>query len=261
MFDYDRLISEVREDCRGPERHSPSDDLILQKAGDVAQLLVTELANAPPGWSQRFYDLDVEADKAIYQIPVEPFSKPVRVHTIDPDDRYHVTRKIDFCERQNQDEFYRGQTTAITGWPKHTARLMVLWWDQEEPPSPLSPTPQRLVAQLEIIPVPVDAARYRIWFNTGVIPEPTPRTVAPIPAEWYRYWRIKTSLLTLRYCHWKGMDQQSRKDEIALLEPALTSQALEFKNAWEQFKLTNRVGGSQEPNGYGQDYLDWDPYL
>ena len=260
VFDYDRLIGEVRLDCHEPEGHAPNDDLIMQKAGDVAQLLVTELANAPPGWSQRFYDLDVEADKGIYQIPVEPFSKPVRVHTIDPDDRYHVTRKIEFCERQNVDEFYRGLTTAITGWPKHTARLMVLWWDQQTPPSPLVAAPNRLVAQLEVIPVPTEAARYRIWFNTGAIPEPSQNTVAPIPAEWYRYWRVKTSLLTLRYCHWKGRDQQARKDEIAIIEPVLVSQVKEYKEAWEQFRLTNRVTGNQEPNEYASWYLD-DPYL
>jgi hypothetical protein len=261
MFDYDRLFGEVRLDCNEPEAHAPNDDLIMQKSADVAQLLVTELANAPPGWSRRFYDLEVQPNTAIYQIPVEPFSKPVRVHTIDPDDQYHVTRKIDFCEQQNVDEFYRGPTTALTGWPKHTARLMVLWWDQQTPPSPLAPTPQRLVAQVEVTPVPVEVAKYRFWFNTGVIPEPSQNTVAPIPAEWYRYWRIKTSLLTLRYCHWRGRDQEARKSEIAFLEPALTAQVLEYKQAWEQFKLTSRVSGSQEPNSYGSWYLDGDPYL
>jgi hypothetical protein len=261
MFDYDRLIGEVRLDCHEPEGHAPNDDLIMQKAGDVAQLLVNELANAPPGWSQRFIDLDVAPDQAIYQIAVEPFSKPVRIHTVDPDDIYHVTRKIEWCDRQNVDEFYTGPTTAITGWPKHTARLMVLWWDQQTPPAPLSAVPDRLVAQLEVIPVPTDVARYRIWFNTGVIPDPSQNTVAPIPAEWYRYWRIETSLLTLRYCHWKGRDQQARKDEIGIIEPVLMRQSKQFHDAWEQFKLTNKVSGSQEPHGYADWYLDGDPYL
>jgi hypothetical protein len=260
MFDYDRLIGEVRLDCNEPEGHAPDDDLIMQKAGDVAQLLVSELANAPSGWSQRFHDLDVQPNTGIYQIPVEPFSKPVRVHTIDPDDQFHVTRKIDFCERQNQDEFYQGQTTALTGC-KHTARLMVLWWDQQTPPAPLPTVPDRLVAQLEVIPVPTEAARYRIWFNTGAIPEPSQNTVAPVPAQWYRYWRVETSLLTLRYCHWKGRDQEARKAEIALIEPVLNRQSERFRDSWEQFKLTNRVSGSQEPHGYASWYLDGDPYL
>jgi hypothetical protein len=260
MFDYDRLIGEVRIDCNEPEAHAPNDDVIMQKAGDVAQLLVNELAQAPPGWSQRFHDLDVAANQAIYQIPVEPFSKPVRIHTIDPDDIYHVTRKVAWCDRQNVDEFYQGMTTAITGWPKHTARLMVIWADQQTPPSPLAPVPDRLVAQLEVIPVPTEAARYRIWYNTGVIPEPSQNTVAPIPAEWYRYWRVETSLLTLRYCHWLGRDQEARKAEIALIEPVLNRQSERFKESWDQFKLTNRVSGSQEPNEYAYWYLN-DPYL
>jgi hypothetical protein len=261
LFDYDRLFGEVRLDCNEPEGHAPNDDLIMQKAGDVAQLLVTELSNAPPGWSQRFHDLEVQPNQAIYQIPVEPFSKPVRVHTIDPDDIFHVTRKIEWCERQNVDEFYRGPTTAIAGWPKHTAMLIVLWWDQQTPPAPLPTVPDRLVAQVEIVPVPTEIAKYRFWYNTGVIPEPSKNTVAPIPAEWYRYWRVETSLLTLRYCHWKGRDQEARKGEIALIEPVLNRQSERFRDSWEQFKLTNRVSGSQEPSGYASWYLDGDPYL
>ena len=260
MFDYDRLIGEVRLDCNNPEGHAPDDDVVMQKAGDVAQLLVNELANTPQGWSQRFHDLTVQANQAIYQLAVEPFSKPVRVHTIDPDDQFHVTRKIDFCERQNQDEFYQGQTTALTGC-KHTARLMLLWWDQQEAPAPLVATPHRLVAQVEVVPVPTEAAIYRFWYIANPIPEPSQNTVAPIPAEWYRYWRIKTSLLTLRYCHWRGRDHEARKAEIAFLEPALTAQVLEYKQAWEQFKLTSRVSGSQEPHGYADWYLNGDSYL
>jgi hypothetical protein len=150
MFDYDRLIGEVREDCNKPEGHAPDDDLIMQKSGDVAQLLVNELA---------------------------------------------------------------------------------------------------------------EAAKYRILFNTGAIPEPSQNTVAPIPAEWYRYWRIETSLLTLRYCHWRGRDHQARKDEIAMPEPVLTRQSTQFKEAWEQFKLTNRVSGAQESSGYADWYLSGDPCL
>jgi hypothetical protein len=233
----------------------------MQKAGDTAQLLVNELANAPAGWSQRFYDLDVQQDTAIYQLPIKPFSKPVRIHTLDPNDKYHVTRKIDWCERQNVDEFYRGITTAITGWPIHTARLMVLWWDQQTPPLPLAQTPDRLVAQLEVIPVPSLTARYRIWYNTGVLPEPAKNTVAPIPAEWYRYWRIKTSLLTLRYCYWKGRDQDARKNEIELIEPVLINQVTEYKTAWDQFKLTSKVSGSQDPSRYASWYFDGDWYV
>lgn len=260
MFDYDRLISEVWEDCGKPERHSPGDDLIMQKAGDVAQLLVNELANTPQGWSQRFHDLTVQPNQAIYQIPVEPFSKPVRIHTIDADDPFHVTRKVEWTERQQQDEFYRGPTTALTGWPHHTASLMIFFWDQQTPPAPLTATPQRLVAQLEVIPVPVEAAAYRIWYIANPIPEPSQNTIAPVPAEWFRYWRIKTSLATLRYCYWRGKDEKATEQQIAKLEPALMMQVSEYKTAWDQFKLTSRVSGSQEATPYAAWYLD-DGYL
>jgi len=247
QLDYDRLIGEVRLDCNEPEAHSPNDDLILQKSGNVAQLLVNELSNAPPGWSQRFHDLDVLPGKAFYPLPIDKaFSKPVRIHTIDQADRFHVTRKVDMCDRQNQDEFYQGPRQAVVG--RHTAWVKVLSWDLAQP-------------QLEVVPEPVEVARYRIWYNTGIIPEPLQDQNPPVPLEYFRYWRVETSLLTLRYCHWRGRDQVSRKAEIEFLEPVLLRQSKQFKEAWDQFKLTNRVTGSQEPHGYADWYLDGDPYL
>jgi hypothetical protein len=248
-FDYDRLIGEVRLDCNEPEAHLPNDDLIMQKAGDVAQLLVNELANAPPGWSQRYYDFDVQPGKAFYPMPIDKaFSKPVRIHTINQGNPYHVTRKIDMCDRQNVDEFYRGPRQALQIVGHHTARVMIISWDLSEP-------------QIEIVPEPVEVARYRVWYNTGVIDEPLQAQKSPVPLEYFRYWRVKTSLLVLRYCSWKGRDQESRAAEVKLLEPVLIGQVTEFRAAWNEYKLTNRVLGSQESNAYGAWYIDGDPYL
>lgn len=250
QFNYDRLIGECRLDMGEPEMFAPSDDLVMQKAGDVAQLLVNELANAPPGWSQRYYDLSVQPGQSFYPLPIDQaFSKPVRVHTIDQSDPYHVTRKIDMCDRQNVDEFYYGirQAQVVGSYP-HSAQVLVFYWDLQEP-------------QVEVIPEPAVAARYRIWYNTGAVPEPLQGQKSPVPLEYFRYWRVKTSLLTLRYCRWHGRDEASRMAEVKMLEPALISQVAEFKQAWEQFKLTNRVSGAQEPNAYADSYLAFDPYL
>src|SRR5262249_27202059 len=160
-----------------------------------------------PGWSQRYYDLDAMPGEPFYELPIDKaFSKPVRVHTIDLTDRYHVTRKVDCCDRQNVDEFYRGPCRALSG--KHTAQWVVFSWDLGK-------------LSLEIVPEPAEPAQYRIWYNTGIIPEPTPNANAPIPFEYFRYARIKTSMIVLRYCHWKGQDQEMRKAEIALLSPVL----------------------------------------
>jgi hypothetical protein len=249
QFDYDRLIGEVRLDCNEPEAHIPNDDLIMQKAGDTAQLLVNELANAPPGWSQRYYDLPVQAGKGSYPLPIDKaFSKPVRVHTINPSNPYHVTRKVDFCDRQNVDEFYRGPRQALQFVGTHSARLMVISWDLAEP-------------WIEVIPEPAEPAVYRVWYNTGLIPEALPDQNSPVPLEYFRYWRVKTALLVLRYCSWRGRDQEARAAEIKLLEPVLVGQVTEYKAAWNEFKLTNRVTGSQKPNGYAHWYIDDDPYL
>lgn len=238
-IDYDRLIGEVRVDLDQPDPHSPTDDLIMQKAGDEAQLLMNEMGNAPPAWSQRYLDLSVSINQSQYLLSAEhAFGKPVRVHTIDPTDRYHVTRKINLCDRQNIDEFYRGQQTAVYG--KHTAEVMVFW---EEPGAHM----------VEVLPTPAMSCQYRIWYNLGAIDDPRRATDAPVPPEYWRYLRIKTSLSALPYCEWTERDAMAR---VKILGESLLKKELEYKEQWRQFILTNRVLGNTEPLGYADYYME-----
>lgn len=241
-IDYDRVIGEVRIHLHEPDPHSPTDDLIMLKAGDDAQLLMNQMSAAPPGWSQRYYDLTASPGEGQHLIPADHFfSKPVRVHTIDSTNRNHVTRKITCCERQNIDEFYRGQTQALYG--KHSAEVMVFW--QEGP-----------AHYVEIIPEQIEAATYRIWYNTGAIEDPRRGGDAPVPGEYFRFLVIKTALSTLPYASWTGLPADQQAAKMKALGEGLLKKEMEYAEQWERFLLTNRVLGNTEPQGYAEWYMD-----
>lgn len=238
-IDYNRLIGEVRTECGDPDPHKPSDDFIMMQAGDVAQAMMNRLGNAPPGWSQRFFDLPVgPGNDGTFLIAEADFSKPVRVHTIDPTDPYHVTRKIDDCDWQNVDEFYRGPKVAQEGG--HSARVMVFW---------------RAGAALNVsvIPEPREPVQYRIWFNTGAIGDPRRGDSAPVPPEFFRYLRTQVSNVVLGHCRWGGAID---KDTMAAAQDSISKKLEMFRREWDSFVLTNSVTGSTRPVSYGEDYLN-----
>jgi hypothetical protein len=248
-IDYERLLSEVREDCGNPDPHTPTDDLILQKAGDDAQLLMNQMQNAPPGWSQHYKDLPVYPEKSIYVLENwDNFTKPVRVHTIDLNNPYHVNRKILTCERQNVDAFYEGSSVATAaGW---SAQVMVFYQHYAE-------------HRVEILPAPNDAVWYRIWYNTGIIEDPMRANAAPVPPEYFRYLRLKTSLAVLPYCLWSGKDDQVRFLKImgsvgSKKTPGtgLLGKVREFSEEWENYIQTSRISGSQGQELYLSSYLN-----
>lgn len=240
--DWERLLSDVRMELDNPSPHNPTDDLLMMKGGDEAQLLLNEMSNAPPGWSQTYHDLPVTPYKAIYDLEgIDNFSKPVRVHTIDPSDQYHNNRKIQTCERQNVDEFYSGAATAsLSGW---SAEVMVFYQEYN-------------VHKVEVFPAPLDAVRYRLWFNTGVIPDPTREAQVPTPPEYFRFLRLKTSLAALPYCRWSNLSEQQANMKFKQLADALLKKEIEQRESWRNFIQTSRRGGSTEPLAYGQTYLD-----
>jgi len=240
-IDYNRLIAEVRLDCQDPDPQKPTDDVIMMNAGDVAQAMMNRLANSPPGWSQRYFDLQVGPGDGIFRITEMDFSKPVRIHTIDPSDPNHVTRKIDDCDMQNVDEFYRGPTKAYSA-RKHSAEIMVFRKEGGE-------------TFVHVIPEPSEAAIYRIWFNTGAINDPRKGDSAPIPPEFFRYLRSQVSSIVLGHCRWGGV---MNADIMAAAEDSIEKKLTLSKPEWDRFVLTNSVTGSTSPRGYADWYMnDW----
>ncbi len=237
-IDYNRLISEVRMDCQYPDPHKPTDDLIMMVAGDVAQAMANRMGNAPPGWSQRYFDLQVQANTDTYDVAESDFSKPVRIHTIDPGDPNHVTRKIDDCDWQNVDEFYRGPETAQSS--RHSAQVMVFWREGS-------------AIRVSVLPTPAESVLYRVWFNTGTIPDPNKGGNAPVPPEFFRYLRAQVSDAVLGHCRWGG---ELKDDVLKAVQDSISKRLRMSEREWNSFVLTNSVTGSTSPAGYADWCMD-----
>ncbi|HMV50380.1 MAG TPA: hypothetical protein PKC13_24235 [Blastocatellia bacterium] len=238
-IDYNRLIAETRLECGNPDPHAPSDDLIMMQAGDVAQAMMNRMGNAPPGWSQRYFDLQATpGNDGTFAITEADFSKPVRIHTIDPGNPNHVTRKIDDCDWQNVDEFYRGPKVATEGG--HSARVMVFWRSGA-------------AMWVSVVPEPLEPVQYRIWFNTGTIGDPRRGDSAPVPPEFFRYLRSQVSNVVLGHCRWGG---KLDADVMAAAQDSITKKLAMSQREWDSFVLTNSVTGSTTPAGYADWYMD-----
>jgi hypothetical protein len=239
-IDYERLIAEVRIDCQYPDPHAPTDDLLMMLAGDVVQTMMNRLGNVPPGWSQGYFDLPVSANQPTYDITVGNFSKPVRIHTIDPGNPLHVTRKIDDCDWQNVDEFYRGPELAQASG--HSARVMVLWREGA-------------AQRVTILPTPIAPVQYRFWFNTGAIADPNRGQNTPIPSEFFRHLRVQVSSAVLGHCRWGSVVD---KDRVNGIQDSLTKRLSLAQQEWDRFVLTNSVAGTTSPSGYADWHMnDW----
>src|SRR5262249_37009012 len=243
----DRIIGEIRLECGTPEPNAPGDDLILMKIGDVAQLLQNQAQNTPHGWSVSYYDLPAQAGKSDdYLIPFEQsWGKPQRVHTILPTDRYHVNRSIPIYERQNIEEAYRGPQEAVTRshWNgPHSAAAFIFYQKFGTP-------------FCSIVPAPAEPALYRLWFETGAIPEPKAGENAPVLAPFVRYLRGKATLLVMSHCAWAGNSKQENRERRAELSEPLIPFANEWEKTWRGYIQTSHQWGTTEPVGYADDYF------
>jgi hypothetical protein len=257
MLNYDRLIAEVRMDLNQPDDFAPSDDLILQKAGDVAQNRHLEQQNTGVGWSIGSKDIQTQPGQPSYSIGLDSlFGKPTRVHTIDPSNRFHVSRKIDFAERQDQDVLYQGPELSIIGSSYHTAACVIFEWQNGQ-------------ARASFLPTPNGVASYRIWYETGELPEPTLGALIPVSSPFHRYLRISTSIACMGHCHWSrllGPNAAKMEPERVMtimeraagrLEPGLFKQEAEFREIFEDYIQTAWQTGTGQPHGYADWSEDW----
>ena len=252
-YNFDRLISEVRIDLDNPDPSAPNDDLIFLKAADVAQLRHNDAQNSPVSWSLRYWDLQALPGKEEYLIPAgEQFGKPARIHTIDLADRYHVSRKVEVSEIQNVDEFYRGPILAPASGRYHSAAVFLFYYRFGQP-------------YLRLVPTPNENSRYRVWHETGELPEAALGDNLPTPGAFHRYLRISTAVACLAYCHWSRLlgDEPEKMEPEKILQimqryqktlaDGLLKQEIEFARAYDDYIETQQQSGVGEPNGYG----DW----
>jgi len=248
---YDKLIAEIRLDLGQPETHAPGDDLICQRIADAAQILRLQQMASPVQWSAYYYDIQARANTARYSIVPSPqaetlydLSKPVRIHTIDAADRLHVNRQIRICERQHVGEHYDGPAIAQDGTDKHSAAVMVVDWQDDIP-------------YVEIVPTPREAATYRLWYESGGIPDPTQTSErVPVLAEFYRYLRYKAAFLLLPYAEWNHMDAEKWAARRVELTGGFVPAIQEFEAVWQRYIRTSRQAGSGRANVYAEWYDD-----
>lgn len=240
---YDKLIADIRVGLNYPAQHAPNDDLILLKAGDAIQLLRNEEQNTPAGWMQTYYDLPVTAGTKEYSLASVPgYSKPVRIHTINTADPFHLTRKIETCERKDVEQFYMGPNRALVGaW---SCEVMVPYVKENGEP------------WIELFPEPATDVFYRIWFNYGVAQEPAPEDKVPMPQEFFRLARISTELLLLPYCQWPSIPQAQLDGFYRRLQDAKELEAQQYREQWRNYIQTSRVGGTGRSHVFGAAYLD-----
>jgi len=264
MYDFDRIITDCRAiDLDNPDFSAPNDDAIFGKAVDVAQLRHNQAQNSAVAWSIRWFDLKTSPGKAEYPIALgEAFGKPIRIHTVDPADRHHCTRKIPIVEIQEIDEYYRGPAQSpVGGQNRHSAVAFQIYCKFGQP-------------FLKPEPIPNDTSTYRVWLETGEIPEPALDSNLPVPGAFHRYLRISTSLAIISQCWWSRLlgdnPNALRPQDAALMMAAqratllgdprthgLLKQEADFKEEYEDWIATSHQSGTGESNPYGGWSEDW----
>ena len=259
MYDFDRVITDCRViDLDHPDATVPNDDAIFGKACDIAQLRHNQAQNSAVAWSIQSFDLKTAPGKVEYPITAgEAFGKPVRIHTVDPSDRFHCTQKIPIVEVQEIDEYYRGPAQSrVGGANRHSAVAFQLYWKFGQP-------------FLRPEPIPNDTSTYRVWYETGEIPEPALASNLPAPGAFHRYLRISTSVAIISQCYWTrllGDDPTKIEPERAIrimrdqrrdLLDGLLKQEIEFARQYEDWIATSHQSGTGEGNPYGGWSEDW----
>lgn len=254
-LNYDRLLSEIRDDLDTPDERSPADDTILRAIGDVSQLLDLQAQNTGEGWSVAFFDLIVNANQPLYPFNEAQYGKPVRVYTIDTGDRAHFSRKIELVERQNIENYFNGRQVA-TAAEKHSAVCMVPYWSNGQ-------------ASIEVIPTPSQSATYRIWYETGEIAEPTKGGTIPVQSPFHRYVRIKAASKLLGKCFWSKLlgsepDKINPVDRIKLqqmhaerIRPDLVALEIEYAREYREYIANMIQSGTGEAVPYGGWTEEW----
>jgi hypothetical protein len=254
-LNYDRLLSEIRDDLDQPDMSAPSDDAIMRAIGDVSQLMHLQAQNTGEAWSHTYVDLTVSANQPYYALNEDRYGKPVRVYTVDPTDVNHISRKVDLVDRQDIEGYYSGRTVAVDG-RKHSAVAMVPYFTDGQ-------------AMYEVIPTPAQSATYRIWYETGDIPEPTRGGTIPTQSPFHRYVRVKAATLLLGKCSWSRIlgtkaNELPPGDVLKLqaaqadrLRPGLVALTAEYEREYKEYIANIQQSGTQEVFGYGDHMGGW----
>lgn len=245
-FDYDQLIAGVRLDLLEPDEWRPSDDFILQKAGDVVQALVTESANTQAEWAQRSTEATQgqnEQELILNNIGSD-YGKPVRVEVFDPQRPRLRPTKVELLGIHNRDSVPSGLDAAS--------------FFRREDGTPVLRFLEPAVRQREL----------RIWWEWGELPGVALGSIMPVIHPLHRYTRVLTSLACVGTAWWSALAanldeakaevaMQPRRAAIvgdALKGAGLAGQAVQMREAWSNYKWSSRQAGEGYIGGYADEF-------
>lgn len=233
-------IVEVRYHLGEPSEGSPSTRQILQKIKDVAQLLHLEMQNSAIAWDVANFQISTVVGQSDYLIPAAPeqFGKDFRVITIDPSNRFHVSREIRRCDMGDNDNFYNGPVQSNTNG--HSAVVCNFYR-------------QGQAIYLRLVPSPGEGGKlYEIWYETASgLMDSTGDT--PVMAPFQRYLNIKAALSLLPLCKWGNLSGKDLTERMMAVQVGLMSQAAEYKRVWDDWISSDRFDGTTTRIGYGEN--------
>lgn len=234
-------IVEVRYHLMEPSVGYPSDRQILLKLQDVSQLLHLEAQNTGIAWDVANFQISTVVGQSDYLIPADAatFGKDFRVMAIDPSNRYFSPWEVRRCDMNDNDLYYRGPAQAVANG--HSAAVCNFWRQGE-------------AIYMRLVPSPGEAGKlYEIWYETAS-PQMASLGDSPVLAPFQRYRNIKAALALIPYCQWGGLKGAELTARMTTLGLSLTTQAMEYQKAWNNWIASDREDGTTIRIGYADDY-------
>lgn len=218
------LLSNVRIRLDGPRAQRPSDRTLLLHLSTTVQHLLTEANLRGRYWAVDETELVATPNTAEYIISVEGFGKPLEVRSSFPGNPSYIEYDVPFFELGDlgfdwpyPNDF--GVSANLDGSP-HSAHRIAFYRKQGN-------------VYARILPVPAQAARYRIIYQLGKFGETTPLDEELLFPEHSALVELRTAISALPQTEWDddAMLNAGKRKELALTmtEDARTAYGL-FKH-------------------------------
>jgi len=201
-MDLRGLLSGVRIHTRNPRAQQPSDRTLLKLLCIQIQHFLTELNIYGSNWAVDELTLTVTPNTAEYTISTEGFGKPIEVLAVNPSDPAYINRPLDFFELGDLNYAWDmpanfGQAWSLDGSPHSTQRIAFFRRNGN--------------VTARVLPVPNQAAQFRILYQVGVFGDTTPLDEGIVLPQHHALIEVRAALAALPHCEWFD----NEKDNIA----------------------------------------------
>lgn len=208
------LLDGVRIHTRNPRAQQPSDRTLLKLLSIQVQNFLTELNIYGQNWSVDETTLTITPNTAEYTLAADGFGKPIEVLAVNPADPAFHNRQVDFFELGDLNYDWDmpvnfGGAFAIDGSPHSTLRIAFFR--------------RGGLVKARVLPVPAQAATFRILYQVGVFGETMPLDDSILLPEHHGLIEVRTALAALPHCEWFDAED-ANKARRAELAASLTAQ-------------------------------------